>query len=647
MLKSVCLVCLCLLFNSAFSQASGAPRVVLDVSNDQTTMAEEMALAMHDLGIIQIVGFVVTPEKGLKVSVINRRIKSFVTRLRNNSFSTPQVISGLKTPLVTYQIRKDSSSGQVQWKMSQDLLPIQRFLARVKLKEEEKIFYISQGRLSSLAYLLAQNPKIKENLHVVGNFAVQDPTKSVLSDRPAWRAVLSSGVSISTWNLALPENDSNDDQSTQNSDTESNEEPDDTSSPVQIETNDETTRLPLTLPLHPSRLADIAYSESLLAQSVWFPHSKDTFTTSVSDYSDPLLLGLMSVSHPDLFTAPQTYSTEPDDTELKVKFSSNSDGTITQYTELDVFNIGLIVMRTFDSYGQKVSVGIKPRVIVDGDFANGITDLAATLRLLYSSGIDLRGFCISSFAHSNVSLAKSQELSFLRLTDFLHAQFQLEEKVYTGTTRYLAGLRSNTPAMHNAKNFIIQEAVSTPADERLNVILLGSASNLALVLKSQPRLGRKIHVWLIGAIPSSDGAKWTPSRQNADSDPLAFKIVMNAPGLKRSILIPERDKTWIMEKAKYKAHLNVEDGGWLYLYNYWIDFVRTTPGAGIGLDIEKADFTEVALVELFLNRSLATRRTNGFSDLHVDGGNFWYNDTLTEQMNTIFLQSIGSTIFNQ
>ena len=91
-----------LFFNEWGAQAaSKRPAILIDIVDDQVTMADEYALVLHSLGAINLVGFVVTEDgEGDSEKVINRlknltnkkekqrlkRSESPCSRLKHNTF---------------------------------------------------------------------------------------------------------------------------------------------------------------------------------------------------------------------------------------------------------------------------------------------------------------------------------------------------------------------------------------------------------------------------------------------------------------------------------------------------------------------------------------------------------------------------------
>lgn len=614
----VLFVILSIVFIGCFHQADGKPNVVIDIVDDQTTMADEYALTLHSIGAIHLIGFVVTEDGANTSANVANRLKSLTNRLLPNTNSRPSIFLGTKAHALNYLMdpKKDFAPGNVR--TIPDILKFHSLVKRTKLSEQQKIYYVTQGRLSSLAYLFAFDKNNISKFTVVGDFCIKTPSPSVKNDKAAWRIVINSEADIISW---FANTSSEDEEEYQEID----------------------------LPFHPSHFANSRYADSWILSKFWNPYSEAGFIQLEDKWNDSCLVGLSYTANPDIFSSPVALIAKSDDTEDKYNFSFSEEekGKIKKFKSVQTQNLSRNVLNAFDMWVNIHESRIKRKVILDGNFGFGISDFAAVLRLIYSNQVDLRGLTVAPFLMGQLSSSKSLDLAYLWVLDFLYTQLQLKTKIFLGAPHSTSPANQMKNANFEARNFILNEASQATPSNRLHVIMTGPATNLALALKARPQIASRIHVWLIGAEPSQDGTSWKRNHYNSQFDPAAFEFIMKAPDLKRSILVPKEDDPWKLSKNSYLNVVSPDDGGWWYLIWYWENFVANSPLLGSGLSKDASDFNEVGVIEAFLDPTATKVLPAGFKFLNKSGGTYWLTQPKIQKMNNHFLNSVGITVFNQ
>jgi purine nucleosidase len=133
--------------------------------------------------------------------------------------------------------------------------------------------------------------------------------------------------------------------------------------------------------------------------------------------------------------------------------------------------------------------------ILDTDIANEIDDpFAIAHAILSPEAIDLKAITIAPFAHSHVPVEDSQELS-LELGRKTLALMPRQPDLVPGATSFMANGAVPSPAVDR----IIEESRRS---QRLHVLAIGAATNVASALLLDPTLAdRIVVVWLGGHAP--------------------------------------------------------------------------------------------------------------------------------------------------
>ncbi len=139
-------------------------------------------------------------------------------------------------------------------------------------------------------------------------------------------------------------------------------------------------------------------------------------------------------------------------------------------------------------------------VIIDADTANEVDDLFALARALADEKLDIKGitsaqFHISPLA-SDSTVKESQEINE-RLVELAKRQ---EIPLPIGSNVPLKS--ASEPQRSPASDFIIEQALKMEGDEKLNLVILGSCTNVASASFKNPVSFRKSRfiTWVSGMI---------------------------------------------------------------------------------------------------------------------------------------------------
>lgn len=192
------------------------------------------------------------------------------------------------------------------------------------------------------------------------------------------------------------------------------------------------------------------------------------------------------------------------------------------------------------------------RVVLDTDTYNEVDDQFALTHLLLAPGVSLEAVYAAPFLNDrSTSPADGMEKSYeeiIRLLDLVRPAKR--PAIFRGSTQYLPD--AQTPVRSEAVDDLIERAMATKPGEKLYVVGIAVATNLASALLLEPRIAEHIElVWLGGHAPY-----WPHTREfNLQQDLHAARILLDTEA--PFVLVPcfPVSSHMRMTLAELEAHL--------------------------------------------------------------------------------------------
>jgi len=160
------------------------------------------------------------------------------------------------------------------------------------------------------------------------------------------------------------------------------------------------------------------------------------------------------------------------------------------------------------------------KFILDSDTANEIDDLFAIAFLLYGEHpkIDWLGLSSAQWFHvwsGDSTVYQSQQLNedMLRITDRMNLPHPLGADIIMGKPWGDYDARDSPAAQ-----FIIDQAMALPPDEKMVVMCIGASTNLASAIALKPEITDKIVAYTLGFRYDIDGKFWNKDEFNIRRD---------------------------------------------------------------------------------------------------------------------------------
>lgn len=611
-MRVIILVIVVILRGHGVSEAASAPMVVIELDDDSGTIADEYLIVAAASGKVGLVGFIVSHSDESERRQSGSRLKELISRTQVTSplGGRPWVMNGALKPLSL--LSRSRADGSSIWEQVPASTTLMRQLSRISSSDNSSLYFLSKSRLTTLAHILEQRPLLGTRMHLVGPLGGESPPEAIQKDRRAWKKVMESGIRIHTWQSSAAGN---------------------AASGVSV--------VSPSVPFHPSELSGTPHAENWLLQKLWIPFGTKGYVGVQPSLDDALLQAACLVSDEGIVGASVRYSAENLDGESI--WNKDNAGAIQLVENLNSQAVADRVRETFLQWGQFRARISRPSVFLDGDYANGITDLSAALRLLYGGRGEIRGFGISLFSlpglNYNSSLLRSRDWLVIVLAN----DFQFERDVYSGIPPLSSGVAPVRDLYNPAPPALIRIAGNHSAANRLNVIVTGPLTNIAAALNTAPAIAPRLHVWMTGARPGENGIGWTADSWHYHADRTAFTQVMNNPNLMRTVLPDNLAESWVFNRNELTSRLTqFNENSWWIVNDAWTDFLNVWSGNSIGLTRNQAQFSEMALVEAFLDTGLVVRKPAGFSNEDSgSGGTFWIESINSAEMQKRFIDAIS------
>ncbi len=214
----------------------------------------------------------------------------------------------------------------------------------------------------------------------------------------------------------------------------------------------------------------------------------------------------------------------------------------------------------------------KPALIIDADTANEVDDLFAVVRAIGAPEFDLLGITSAQFhtspLASDLTANESQEINkaIIRLLDRNDIASPL------GSNQPLTSVDQPQPSA--ATDFIVAEAHKMKGDQKLQLVILGSCTNVASAIMIDPTIVPKIQVHYLGFWHTPETNLYDKQEFNSGNDTLAVNFLLDHPTLDMSVMTATTSQHLVFEKRVVNEKLKGKGGINDYLVNRWETYNR-------------------------------------------------------------------------
>ena len=235
--------------------------------------------------------------------------------------------------------------------------------------------------------------------------------------------------------------------------------------------------------------------------------------------------------------------------------------------------LGLIitlVLFTIGCSNQKQSK--KLPLIIDADTANEVDDLFALVRAVGAPEFDLLGISSAQFHISPLATDSTVKESQKINEDIMRLLKRKDIPLPLGSNDPL--ISDKTPQASEAAYFIIEKAHEMGKDEKLNLVILGSCTNVASAILLDSTIVPKIRVHYLGFWHNPKSNTYDKKEFNSGNDTLAVNYLLDYPKLDLSVMTATTSQHLVFEKKKVDKELKTKGALAEYLLNRWETYNR-------------------------------------------------------------------------
>ncbi|MEL7529773.1 MAG: nucleoside hydrolase [Bacteroidota bacterium] len=211
-------------------------------------------------------------------------------------------------------------------------------------------------------------------------------------------------------------------------------------------------------------------------------------------------------------------------------------------------------------------------LIVDADTANEVDDLFAIAIALLAPSLKIVGVTSAQWHTQkfapNDSVGLSQQLN----EDILKLMERMSVPHPEGANHPMVNTLRPQPS--EAADFIIEQAMALPEGEKLQLAILGPATNLASALLIEPKIASKVVANYLGFWHDPVQKTWSKREFNTNNDPNSVDVLLNHPNLEFRVMTATTSRHLTFDKVVVDQHLKGKAGIGDYLVKRWESYDR-------------------------------------------------------------------------
>jgi purine nucleosidase len=209
------------------------------------------------------------------------------------------------------------------------------------------------------------------------------------------------------------------------------------------------------------------------------------------------------------------------------------------------------------------------KVIIDTDSGNDMDDLFAIVRALTDPDMKIIGLISSHWnfheqaQDSSVMISQKineKILTLLNLTNIAHP---------TGAVEMIRFDGNPIPQPSDGAKFIIDNASGLPSGEKLKVIILGSATNLASAILMDSSIITKLDCYILGLKYDYLSGTWNKNEFNTRCDLDGMDLILNLKDLEVTVMTSTISKDLIFRREETFDKLRNKGDIWNWLLENW------------------------------------------------------------------------------
>jgi len=211
-------------------------------------------------------------------------------------------------------------------------------------------------------------------------------------------------------------------------------------------------------------------------------------------------------------------------------------------------------------------------LIIDADTANEVDDLYAIASAVLEPKFDLLGITAAQFHTSPLASDTTVLESHWINKTLLKLMGREDIPTLIGSNSPIAS--QSEAAASQASRFIIEQAHQYSPEHKLHLIILGSCTNVASAIISDPSIIDNLSVHYLGFWHDPETNIYDKKEFNSGNDTLAVDLLLNTANLEFDVMTATTSQHLVFQKNKVDLHLANHDGLGQYLVNRWDEYNR-------------------------------------------------------------------------
>ncbi|MEM9681081.1 MAG: nucleoside hydrolase, partial [Bacteroidota bacterium] len=221
---------------------------------------------------------------------------------------------------------------------------------------------------------------------------------------------------------------------------------------------------------------------------------------------------------------------------------------------------------------QSISDTAKIKLLIDADTANEVDDLFAIAGALLNPKFEILG--LSSAQWHTQQKAPQDSVGASQAINEKILELMGKSHIPHPQGSNYPMVRPNRPQSSAAADFIISQALSMDSNEKMSIIILGPATNVASAILLNPEIIPKLKVYYLGFWHHPSENTWSKREFNTNNDPNAVDALINTPNLEFHVMTASTSKHLVFEKTKVDHYLKGKGGIADYLVERWESYDR-------------------------------------------------------------------------
>ncbi len=241
----------------------------------------------------------------------------------------------------------------------------------------------------------------------------------------------------------------------------------------------------------------------------------------------------------------------------------------------------------------------KINVLIDADAAHGVDDLLSILRLMADEEIEIRGLLSAQWRladlNNDSTLALNSEINLFLLKQYHMTHIPHPE----GSPLPIAYSEAEPASGQAATKAIVKAVQELPYGEKLQMLCLGSATNLAAAMLENPEISEKIICHIQGPLYNPSRRAWNKNDAVTRLDLEAMDVLLNEQTLELHLIPENVASEMVLSKSILLDEMSKKDT--------LVYFIRERLSRQTS-ESDSMMMGSLALVQAFLNPDLCTQK---------------------------------------